>query len=150
MAICARYLCGHDGSASSLWAKSFTTPPLTVPGIHLPSTTIGAFAIPGGPGYFNSSTAPSSGFFNSGAGGNSGFGNNGSGLSGWFNTNPAGLLGGSGYQNFGGLSSGFSNLGSGVSGFANRGILPFSVASVVSGFANIGTNLAGFFQGTTS
>ncbi|CKL85273.1 PPE family protein [Mycobacterium tuberculosis] len=79
-----------------------------------------------------------------------GFGNNGSGLSGWFNTNPAGLLGGSGYQNFGGLSSGFSNLGSGVSGFANRGILPFSVASVVSGFANIGTNLAGFFQGTTS
>ncbi len=65
----------------------FTTPPLTVPGIHLPSTTIGAFAIPGGPGYFNSSTAPSSGFFNSGAGGNSGFGNNGSGLSGWFNTN---------------------------------------------------------------
>ncbi|TPD50838.1 hypothetical protein FHI80_13625 [Mycobacterium orygis] len=59
-------------------------------------------------------------------------------------------LGGSGYQNFGGLSSGFSNLGSGVSGFANRGILPFSVASVVSGFANIGTNLAGFFQGTTS
>ncbi|WP_181913980.1 hypothetical protein, partial [Mycobacterium tuberculosis] len=46
--------------------------------------------------------------------------------------------------------SGFSNLGSGVSGFANRGILPFSVASVVSGFANIGTNLAGFFQGTTS
>ncbi|REU84318.1 hypothetical protein DSL22_01930, partial [Mycobacterium tuberculosis] len=85
-----------------------------------------------------------------GAGGNSGFGNNGSGLSGWFNTNPAGLLGGSGYQNFGGLSSGFSNLGSGVSGFANRGILPFSVASVVSGFANIGTNLAGFFQGTTS
>lgn len=67
-----------------------------------------------------------------------------------FSANPAGLLGGSGYQNFGGLSSGFSNLGSGVSGFANRGILPFSVASVVSGFANIGTNLAGFFQGTTS
>ncbi|BBX95742.1 hypothetical protein MLAC_10360 [Mycobacterium lacus] len=71
------------------------------------------------------------------------------GLSGWFNTNAPGLLGGSGYQNFGGLSSGFSNLGSGVSGFANTGTLPFSVTSLVSGFANIGSNLSGFLRGST-
>ena len=38
------------------------------------------------PGYFNSSTAPSSGFFNSGAGGNSGIDNDGSSNSGIGNT----------------------------------------------------------------
>ncbi|EPQ73733.1 PPE family protein [Mycobacterium marinum MB2] len=68
-------------------------------------------------------------------------------MSGWFNTNPAGLLGGSGYQNYGGLSSGFYNLGSGVSGIANTGVLPFSVTSLVSGISNIGNNLSGFFRG---
>ncbi len=51
-------------------------------------------------------------------------------MSGWFNTNPAGLLGGSGYQNYRGLSSGFYNLGSGVSGIANTGVLPFGTVAV--------------------
>lgn len=82
------------------------------------SGTVGAFPFGFGwqqsPGFFNSTTTPSSGFFNSGAGGASGFLNDAaaavSGLgnvftetSGFFN---AGGVGNSGFQNFGNLLSG--------------------------------------------
>jgi hypothetical protein len=79
-----------------------------------------------------------------------GFANNGTGLSGWFNSNGPGLLGGSGFQNFGGLISGFNSLGSGVSGFADTGDLDLVASSFVSGIADIGHNLSGlFFRGAT-
>lgn len=119
------------------------------------SGTVGAFPFGFGwqqsPGFFNSTTTPSSGFFNSGAGGASGFLNDAaaavSGLgnvftetSGFFN---AGGVGNSGFQNFGNLLSGWANLGNTVSGFYNTSMLDLATQALISGFGNHGARLSG-------
>ncbi|MHA7652809.1 PPE family protein, partial [Mycobacterium sp. ML5] len=86
----------------------------------LEGRTIPILSIPGGPGFGNATTGPSSGFFNSGTGSSSGFGNFGPGNSGWQNVSTA-ALGNSGLQNMGALQSGVANLGNSISGFYNTG-----------------------------
>lgn len=124
------------------------------------SGTVGAFPFGFGwqqsPGFFNSTTTPSSGFFNSGAGGASGFLNDAaaavSGLgnvftetSGFFN---AGGVGNSGFQNFGNLLSGWANLGNTVSGFYNTSMLDLATQALISGFGNHGARLSGIDRRT--
>ncbi len=84
-------------SSRSAWGTS--PPPLTVPST-CPAPRSGR-RDPRGPGYF---TAPNTRF---GAGGNSGFSGNGSEPLGLVQHQPGRVLGGSGYQNFGGLSRAF-------------------------------------------
>lgn len=122
------------------------------------SGTVGAFPFGFGwqqsPGFFNSTTTPSSGFFNSGAGGASGFLNDAaaavSGLgnvftetSGFFN---AGGVGNSGFQNFGNLLSGWANLGNTVSGSYNTSMLDLATQALISGFGNHGARLSGILN----
>ena len=79
-----------------------TTPAIGGPGTKLvidASAAIGPIGIPfidipTAPGFFNSTTNPTSGFFNTGAGGGSGFFNFGAGSSGLFNMVPMSIIGG--------------------------------------------------------
>lgn len=89
------------------------------------------------PGFFNSSTNPSSGFFNSGGGGASGFFNSADGaVSGLFND----FADTSGFRNDGGPgNSGYLNDGGLISGLVN-------VGNTLSGVGNVGTELSGFFD----
>lgn len=109
------------------------------------------FTSPGMPGFFNTSTNPSSGFFNSGEGGASGFLNNVSGAvsgianaftqtSGIFNDGGVGV---SGFQNFGTLESGWANLGNFLSGVYNTSVLDMMHQAFISGFGNYGSLLSG-------
>src|SRR5260370_42142060 len=124
--------------------------PIDFPG----NGTVGPFTCGFGwqqsPGFFNTSTTPSSGFFNSGAGGASGFLNDAGGAvsglenrfadtSGLFNSGGPGI---SGLQNVGTLESGWANLGNFIAGGDNTNILNLAKQACVSGFANFGIQLS--------
>ncbi|WP_437339853.1 PPE domain-containing protein, partial [Mycobacterium asiaticum] len=104
------------------------------------------FSLPGGVGFGNTSSTPSSGFFNSGSGGSSGFFNSGAGSSGWQNLG----LGVSGVGNVGDLQSGMRNLGNSISGMFNVSSLDAAQAAVVSGVGNVGSEVSGFFHNAVS
>ncbi|ORB03394.1 hypothetical protein BST27_15725, partial [Mycobacterium intermedium] len=119
-------------------ALNFATPSFTLPitatidqiaiDLHLTSTlgpvNIPIFGFGGTPGFWNSTSQPSSGFYNVGGGGGSGFWNSGSGISGWYNAIADPLLGSaSGFYNFGTQLSGLLNRGAGLSGAFNTGAL---------------------------
>ena len=121
------------------------------PGVSIPVTLNGTIG-PGrisffrldGPGFFNSTDAPSSGLFNSGSGGGSGFLNSGAaGISGLNNEALQAGLSGHGNE---GSGSGFSNLGSAISGKHNTSSLNDpALPAYISGLRNVGTNLSGIF-----
>ncbi|OSC38119.1 hypothetical protein B8W66_20875 [Mycobacterium decipiens] len=104
------------------------------------SGTLGPFPFGFGwqqsPGFFNSTTTPSSGFFNDAAGN----------ASGSFN---AGGIGNSGLQNFGTQLSGWANPGNTLSGFYNTSVLNVMTQAVISGFANYGAQLSGLLSDGT-
>ncbi|KZS84836.1 hypothetical protein [Mycobacterium persicum] len=107
-----------------------------------------------GPGFFNSTTAPSSGFFKLRQWHvSSGFFNSDDGLSGIINTGTnhsgiwnAGALEDSGFFNYGALTSGLLNKGNTISGIFNTSTVDLATQAFVSGIANIGTQVSGFFH----
>jgi hypothetical protein len=116
--------------------------------LHVHST-LGVVQIPlagfgGTPGFWNSTTVPSSGFYNVGGGGGSGFWNSGAGMSGWVNAIADQSLGSaSGFFNFGSALSGLLNQGAGLSGVFNTGTLGQFTQAFTSGFLNTGQRLSG-------
>ncbi|PJE09910.1 MAG: hypothetical protein CK429_19825, partial [Mycobacterium sp.] len=122
--------------------------------LHVAST-LGPIEIPiagfgGTPGFWNTTSLPSSGFFNIGGGGGSGFWNSGSGLSGFLNAISDPLLGSaSGALNYGTQLSGLLNRGAGMSGVLNTSTLDLITQAFNSGWMNVGQRLSGLiYTGT--